>query len=225
MILSEKTIKYANATFPYLEIGFEESDSEVIDMARKNAMLLSEKVHPDDPAGVKRDKETIYNRNLAGTLSEVAFRFSVTQLGRELNSNPTFAKPEFVPSKDQIDVVVTGTGGPRTVEIRSSGYYKTSLKRVFTGAFSIIGWYTTMSKPGERRKDFYVQMVYGFDATQTESIVERDLSIIFAGGATQELLEQRGYDTDLKQYRARYRVINPIVKGIAPKEIIKLMLQ
>jgi len=224
MILSERTVRHSAGIFPYLQVDFEKSDSEVIDQATKNAMHLSEKVQASDPAGVKREKSAIYNRNLAGVLSEVAFRFSVSEVGRRISVGPTFANPQFVLAKDQIDVVVTGKGGPRTVEIRSSGFYKTSLERVFNGAFSIIGWYTTAKKPGETRKDFYTQMVYHFDSTKTEENVESGLSIIFASGASKELLKESGFDTDLKQYGATYRVINPLVKGIPPIDIVKMIL-
>jgi len=222
LILNDKRLVWNGAAFDYLEIEFAKND-QVFEKAIVQAKDLSEKVNPHDPSAVRRLKETIYNRTLAGVLSEIAFRYAISEVGA--GKNFSFGKSQFTNAAEQIDVALITREEKRTIEVRSSGWYLTSLERVFTGAFSVIGWYVTRTKLAEKKKDFYVQMLYNFDSSTTEMQLTREVVILFAAGATRALLEEKGKDSDLKQLKATYRVINPLVAAIEPHRLIQLMLK
>ncbi len=106
------------------------------------------------------------------------------------------------------------------IEIRSSGHYKQNLEEIYNRDFNIIGWYVTSTKGKEIKKDFYVLVLFPFSLDEIDEKFEDGIELYIAGGAMKEILESMGSDTNLKQYRAVYRVISPVTKGLDGVEII-----
>lgn len=216
-----KIINWDGRSYEYIEISLIGDDALLIEELKQRAVDLARVVRPEDPGGWRRDDYTKYCRCLVGVIAEAAFRHCVIAFGE--CKHIRFEHPQFGSLYDQIDIRLTVDERPLQVEVRSSCSYKMSLERVFTGAFSIIGWYKTLTKPSEKPKDYYAQIVYYFDANEVEKQLEKGLVLHFVGGASRQLLESSGQWDSLRKLGASYRVIRPIVIGTEPRELIAEM--
>ncbi len=218
MLAESKELRYDGKTFEYIQVSFSNDDAVLVEELKERALQLSNVVRPEDLGGWHRDDYTKYCRCLVGVIAESAFRLCVMKFSG--SSNIRFNHLQIGSSLEQIDVRVVVGERPVEVEVRSSCSYKTSFERVFTGAFSIIGWYRTSTKRSEKIKDYYVQVVFLFDSAEIEKQLEQGLVLYFAAGASRKLLEAIGEWSDLDQPGAEFRIIKPIVKGQEPRKLI-----
>ena len=132
---------------------------------------------------------------------------------------------------NQIDLELKINGKHVSIEIRSSFSYKTSVGRLFgyplingKGAFSIIGWYTSSSKPKEIKKDYYIFGIHQYYPSKIREMLNSTVEVIIASAVSKNTLETEGYDSTLKQNGAKFRVINPIKNSTPPLDGIKEIL-
>lgn len=175
------------------------------------AAELSQKVNVHDPSNKIRDQKERYIKGLGGTLAEYAVRkyIDIEASKQNLKVNISSKDESYM---GQIDLLIEVNGKKKTLEVRSSFFYKTSFTRLFNVA-SIIGWYKTQSKPGEYKKDFYLFVIHFYNPRDIEDLLKREFVFYIMGGAPKELLNNVGEDTFLEQEGATYRTIKPITKG------------
>jgi hypothetical protein len=111
------------------------------------------------------------------------------------------------------------------VEVRSS-FLRNPLAWGITQGFDVIGWYTTLTKPVERRKDFYFRVLYNFRESEAFRYIENGVTLYFVGGASKGLLQgPKGYNDDLDQPGANYRLIKPICAARDAEQILEEILK
>lgn len=225
--------EYIITTFSY------ESDKQVLDGLIDEAAELAGIVNPFGPDGRLRSTGVRFNKNLGGLLAERAFREYVDGLINKKNLNVRIKeiselKEEVVGniSWNQIDLILEVNGMIKTMEIRSSFSYKTSLRRLFgfplindKGAFSIIGWYTHTHKPIEEKKDYYIFCIHYYHPDNILVLCQDEIEVYIAGAASKETLEKKGYNSDLKQRGASFRIINPLRSVPDPVKVINDILE
>ena len=99
-----------------------------------------------------------------------------------------------------------------TLEVRSSFNYITSIERVLTGAFSIIGTYTTSYKHKETEKDFFITIIHRYKNDQIINLIYNKIELYIIGGVSKHILLKYGKNDEgkLKQKNASYKIISPI---------------
>lgn len=116
-------------------------------------------------------------------------------------------------------------GRPKDIEIRLSFSYKTYFRRLFTGAFSIIGPYVTPYKPSEIVKVYCIFLIHYYYFDTLEEKLENTLTIHFFGGGDPILFKNVGQWKQLGQSRTNYNVINPINKAYDAKMCLEKIFE
>lgn len=140
------------------------------------ATELSQKVNVHDPSNKIRDPTERYRKGLGGVLAEYAVRKYIDIETSKRNLKVSLSS-ENESGIGQIDLIIEVNGKKKTVEIRSSFFYKTSFERLFTVA-SIIGWYKTQFKPDEYIKDFYLFVIHFYHPADIESLLKKEFVFI-----------------------------------------------
>ena len=222
-----KPYQFGELTFTILNISYNSvDDSSLIDELKANAKILADQVDPHGPDGEERDYNTIYVMNLGSLLSEEGIKRIVQKYIDEHSIDAKILDSSYFPtSLKQIDLKMEINGKQKDVEIRASYSYKTTFERLFTGAFSIIGPYTTSFKPKEVVKDFYIFLIHYYHFDTLEEKLENTLTVHFFGGADPKLFNNVGQWKQLKQKGAYYCVINPIIKAYDAKLCLEKFLE
>lgn len=201
------------------------------DQITKEALKYAEKSHDDvsvfSPEGRPRDKNERLQKCFGGALAENVVRHHLSEILGDEGPKPTIKSNMMVHSTGQdIDVSIVDEGVSIEIEVRSSFSYRTTFERLFTGAFSIIGPYTTSTKPSEEPKDYYITVVYhSFRPSEIFEKLEKDgIEIHICGGAPQQVFFDRKQKRTLKQSGADYFIINPIIEALDYSEIDKMIL-
>jgi hypothetical protein len=173
------------------------------------------------PGARKRSDEERFDKCLGGAIAERIVIYYITKNLCEHGIKAEIQTNLMVDEEGQdIDITLNYNEKSVSLEVRSSFSYKTTLQRIFTGAFSILGWYTTSLKPKETHKDVYITVVYHFwPGHIRERADNNNLRVFIAGGATKELMASKGKDKHLKMKGATYRVINPILEGMTTDQL------
>jgi len=210
-----KTEELNHNGYKYLKFQyFIEDDSLALQQIKDNAKNLSGKVNPHAPDSRIREYNEIFGKNLGGLLAEYSNRKFLQEIIDENKINAKISDPVYNSSKNQTDLIITVNGKAKTVEVRSSFSYKTTFERLFEGAFSIIGWYTTENKPAEIKKDFYIFFVHFYNPELAKEKFENKVETFLLGAVSKETLEQIGQNSELKQGSlTKFRIINPIKKA------------
>jgi len=193
------------------------------DYIEKNRFLdeaetLSSSVGAADPSGRPRTREQKLCRALAGVVSEHICSTAIRDYARHHQLDLSVYKKTHVSASDQIDLTVSRADVSFDVEVRSSGHFKKNLQEIYNKDFSILGWYVTFAKMAEKKKDFYITVLFPFLIDEIFEQIEIKASI--AGGATKKMLDEIGVNRHLKQEGATYRVITPIAKASDGPEIL-----
>jgi len=207
IIATYKNYKYLTLSYTY------EKDKNVLEEIKNKAFNLAKTVDVHSPSGRERSFEERKDKAAGGVLAEYATISYLKKLIEEYSLNAEIKSTDFGSAKDQLDIKLDVNGKEKTVEVRSSFSYKTTFQRLFEGAFSIIGWYTTHAKPIEEKKDFYVFVVHYFHPKEILDRLSDKIQTHILGVVSKETLEKIGEDKTLDQYGAQYRVINPIIKA------------
>jgi len=223
--------RYITTTFQFSK------DKALLESIVNEATHLSKKVPPHAPSGYLRPFSVRLDKNIGGLLAEEAFKIYVEDLIKTKRLNAKVVRVAVTEESieeigTQIDFVLDVNGKRKTVEVRSSFSYKTNFPRLFgipliedKGAFSIIGWYKHQHKPQEEKKDYYVFVIHFYHPTEVQKKCKSEVTVYIAGAASKETLETKGFDDDLKQKGAKYRIINPLISVPDPVDVIDEMLE
>ena len=232
-------IEYINGNgYRYVTTSFQFSnDKSQLESIIAKASMLSGVVSPFDPKGDFRPFSVRLSKNTGGTLAEESFKMYVQSLIKTNGLNAKIIDTNVREEIDeqigtQIDVLLEVNGKKKSIEVRSSFSYKTSFKRLFgiplyngKGAFSIIGWYKHQHKPEEERKNYYIFVIHYYHPTKIGQYCKNEVTAYIAGAASEKTLETKGYDDNLKQRGAMYRVINPLISVADPIDVIDEILE
>jgi hypothetical protein len=210
--------EYIHAIYKYKD------DKDVLDAILEKAYKLSGKVNPHSSGGSYREENTRINKLTGGLLLEhsvtEAFKTIAERNSKIFSINTSsFEQDQSLESMgfNQIDLELDIDGKIIKVEIRFFFSYKTTVKRLFgfplknnRGAFSLIGWYKSANKPMEVKKDFYIFGIHFYNPKLVIEKVKSQVEVMIATGASKETLEKIGFDDNLKQSNATFRIINPI---------------
>lgn len=243
MEINEYIIKCPKRDFTCIEFKFNHNDSKDVEQLNKlisSGRELATKVNPAlaMDSSHTRDFETVLKNAIAGVLAEFCWRYWLNDQARKMNVNLEVKTTEFKNTTNQIDMIVSYSHNvTKSIEVRSSFPY-TGLKNAVCRAFRILGWYTNPIKTKEIQKDYYVGVLFPFEASEFYEKLKSELfSCYLSGGATRKLLQQSEhakdkelipyYDIDMtySPQVARYRVIEPIVNGYDAKEITQHILR
>lgn len=218
--------EYVNVKFIYSE------DKEIIDELIKKAKELSDKVSPYDPGKNFRTANTRLKKNIGGLLAEKAFECYLNYLIKNNNLNAKIINITDLQeitvgnqSWNQIDLSIDVNGTVKTIEIRSSFSYKTKFERLFKGAFSLIGWYTHSYKPIEEKKDYYILGIHYYHPDKINDLCKNEVIVHIAGAASKNTLEDKGYNDNLRQAGANFRIIKPLINVPDPVTTIRRLLE
>jgi len=197
----------------YYEVSFKPGDS-LLDSAKKLGFERAQKVHPAGTDGRVRPPEVIVRRNILGVLAELVASEILKETIRTKGVDAHIIQSGVSEIQEwgdtEIDIMLQVEDSVFEVEVRSS-CLRNPLEWGITKGFDVIGWYTTQTKTVERRKDFYLRILYNFDEKDATEYIEKGITLYFVGGASKTLLQgPRGYNTDLDQPGANYRCIKPI---------------
>ena len=215
-------------TFEYLSVTYDASE---LNHVLRDAKALSQVVNAKDPSGSTRRGDLLYSKNLGGLISEKLvgdlLRLTASSFGSTaLVLGATWTKLNA--DDYQIDHVVVRNDRRYSIETRSSFSYKTfSVNRVVSGAFSIVGPYSTQQKSHESIKDFYAfAFFYQEPLALLNSALMGEVKIYFAGGATREMMldNKVSESSNLGMKGAAYRVIRPITRALDANTFLKTVL-
>jgi len=211
----------------YYEVSFKPGDS-LLESAKTLGLARAKKVHPAGTDGRRRPPDVILRRNILGVLAELATReiLETAMRNKRISASITHSGVSEIQEWGDTEIDITILVGDKEfeMEVRSS-FLRNPLTWGITQGFDIIGWYTTLTKPTERRKDFYLRVLYNFRESEAPSYIESGLTLYFVGGASKALLQgPRGYNDNLDQQGANYRLIKPICAGRDADKILDEIL-
>ncbi len=224
--------EYIHAFYTYKD------DKDVIDSILEKAYNLSGKVNPHSSGGNYREENIRINKLTGGLLLEHAVTEAFKIVSERNNkkfeiSSSSFEQDQSLESMgfNQVDLELDIDGKKVQVEIRSSFSYKTTVNRLFgfplkndRGAFSLIGWYKSANKPMEVKKDYYIFGIHFYNPSLVIDKVKNQVEVMIVTGASKETLEKIGFDDNLRQQDAVFRIINPIKDAPEVSTVINKIL-
>lgn len=227
----KKTIQAISCGHPahtyqnYLSLSFDNTDpllQKAIEIGKQRSRL----VNPSNPSGWIRDTSRLESTNIRGALAEICTEeiLSTEIKKRELHASIEQASEIItgIEGVTQVDLYLTINGKTFEIETRSSCVRKGTNFGITSGFFNIVGWYKTITKPSETKKDLYLMYLYGFDESETMSKLTNNIEVCFVGGATKSMLQgSLGSDVTMKQIQgALYRGISPICAALDSQQIL-----
>lgn len=199
-------------------------DRLVIDNIINKSKQLLDKLNSKAPNGIVRNSAHKENMIVGGLLAEHSIHFCLNEISKTKKIdlkilNSTFDEDNNSVLGNQTDLSISVNGIIKTIEVQSSFCYKyyTTLGRLIgfplkngKSAYSIIGWYSASYKKLEIHKDYYLFIIHYYNPEDLKIKIYDFLDVYIVGGASKKTLEEKGYDTNLGQNGAKYRVINPI---------------
>jgi len=191
---------------------------------------MQKKQNKNDPSGEIRGEDKIIFNNVAGVLAEEVVKEYLKKLIIDFKINAKIVPTPFTDHKTHRDIKIEVNGKTKTIEVRSSFQIspRLTISGVLTWAFRLLGRYTTKYKKGEPEKDFYITIIHRYRNEEILRNIKNKAEVYIIGGASKEVFEAMGFDDDsgLKQGKACYRVIKPIIsvkKGVT--EVFKEILE
>ncbi len=222
MRISEQT----SGGYNYVVITLnKKEDGEILSRIKQKAKDDATKVNKKAPNGRIRSDELIQYNNLGGVLAEEVVKIYLNSKTEELKVSAEIFSPPFTGHLEHRDIKIDIDGKIKTIEVRSSFQYRTSLERVFVGAFSLIGNYVTSYKGEEPKKDFYIQVIHRYENPEILEKIDDEVEVFIIGGGSKELFEKIGEERFLKQEGAKYLLINPINKTEGINALAKEILE
>jgi len=212
----------------YYEVSFEPGDP-FLESAKKLGFERAQKVHPAGTDGRVRPPDVIVRRNILGVLAELVSKKILEEAIRNKGVSASIIQSGVSEIQEwgdtEIDITIQVRESVFEVEVRSS-FLRNPLTWGITQGFDVLGWYTTLTKRAERKKDFYLRVLYNFDEEEASEYIKNGVTLYFVGGASKGLLQgPRGYNTDLDQLGANYRCIKPICAARDADQILDEMLR
>jgi len=212
----------------YWEVSFKPGDT-LLESAKKLGFERAKKVHPAGTDGRIRPPNVIVRRNILGVLAELATKEILEQAIRNKGVSARIIQSGVSEIQEwgdtEIDITIQVRELVFEVEVRSS-FLRNPLTWGITKGFDVLGWYTTLTKTVERKKDFYLRVLYNFAEKKASEYIEKGVTLYFVGGASKGLLQgPRGYNTDLDQHGANYRCIKPICAARDADQILEEILR
>lgn len=198
-------------------------DSPLITKIKKKAIVVSGKVNPKNLGREVRTKAEIYIHCLSGIFAEEAVKEYLRKLGSQNHLNLEVIEEEFNSYETHVDVKIKINEKIKTIEVRSSFQYLTTLSRAINGKFGLLGTYIHKSKTHEKIKDFHITVLHRCNPEAFERNLNRfnQETLIIGGVSREDLLEQGEKDEGrLKQEGVEYLQVRPIIS--APKDTIDL---
>lgn len=215
----------------YVEFNFPKGDP-LLEQAKQRGIEMAKKVNINDPSGNARTLDERIPSNCRGALSEIATKIllqnAIDERGIDATLTESTEMINTIEGVTQIDLQINIHNNQYEIETRSSCVRNGTEFGITSGKINLLGWYSTISKPGETKKDFYAMYLFPFDASDTMSKFDNGITFHFVGGATKGMLQgPLGCDasTMLKQSRANYRGINPICAVLDASKFIDNILQ
>lgn len=175
----------------------------------------------EDPSGEIRPDDLILWRNIGGVLAERVIKIYLQRIIDENKIDAQILPSPFTTHAEHRDIKIKVNGREKTIEVRSSFQYLTSIQRVFTGAFCLIGKYTTSFKFQEPDKDFYMTIIHRYPPEEILSKFDNSVEAFILGGGSKKTFAIYGsIDPKMKQRNANYITIRPIIK--APDDTLKV---
>lgn len=200
-----------SGNYKYIVVEFSNRiDSDLLKAIKERAEEDSKNVNPMSPSGEIRPEDLIYFNNIGGIIAEESVKSYLMLLIKSNNLNAEILPSPFINCQDHRDIKIRVNDKVKTIEVRSSFQYKTTLQRVFSGAFSLIGKYTTSHKGQEPDKDFYVTVIHRYENKQMMLMLQSKIEVLIVGGAHSDIFNKIGEKKFLKQENAEYLIINPI---------------
>ena len=169
-----------------------------------------------NPSGKRRSEKEKRSTRYLGVLSE---KLLVNHFRSKLGPDVHISNKTFVDHDAHVDIEIQVGEKITTLEVRSSFPYS-NLKDVVCRYFNVIGPYVTSYKPTERPKDFYLLGLINEAVAQFD--FQRKHKFYLAGGASYQLLKEKGKRDTLKQRGANYLVI-PLVQAMDAVEIVDVI--
>lgn len=198
-------------------------DASLIARIKKKALAVSGKVNPKNLGREIRADRDKYIHCLSGIFAEEVVKGYLHKLGVENNLNLEIVEEEFNSYETHIDVKIKLNEVIKTIEVRSSFQYLTSLSNALNGKFALIGIYTHKSKIKEDMKDFHVTVFHRCKPEEFENYLEKfNPETLIIGGISKEDLIKYGKKDEgkFKQQGTEYLEIRPIKS--APKDTVDL---
>lgn len=213
---------------------------EFSDIERAKAIVNKKISHVDihSPAGVKRSRDVIYSRLLAGKLADHAVEFLLksciakNSLNYKIQEYDSVRNDNFL-HPDPYDILIIGQSLSYELEVRSSFCYLIKEEKLLIDKLSIYGFYTSRTKSFEPPKDYYWQVVFynkPKDLVQTEdfsaaTIFEDDiingcLEAYIVGGGPRSMFQSDKAVIRSDQDGAYYHSIFPISNGYDCAELL-----
>lgn len=214
------THNYQNYTF----FSFTKGDQILLDAIRIGKQRATQ-VNPRDPSGNIRSPKVLEATNIRGALTELCtdyiLRQEISNRMKNVQISQSDEMEDTIEGKTQVDLTLMFANKNFEIETRSSCVKNGIEFGIQSGYFNIVGWYSTASKPGETKKDFYLMYLFGFDAADTLNYLDNRIQVAFVGGASKSMLQGTlGSDETMKQTSASYRGINPICKAFDSQQIL-----
>lgn len=212
--------------YRWIKAELSETDNNLLEEIKKKAIETSKQVNPKNLGREIRDEKELFLHNLAGIFAEEVIKGYLTQI-KESN-NVKVIKRDFEGYGTHVDVDVEVNGVLKTIEVRSSFQYKTSISRVLNGAFAIIGPYTHSSKKQEKIKDFYITVIHRCEPLLFAENLDKFNSVTnIIGGVSKENLIKLGKkdDGNFKQKGVEYLEVRPIVSAPDVVDLFKEILK
>lgn len=194
-------------------------DFTILDEIKVKAEEDAKKMRKEDPSGKIRPDDLIYFRNVGGVLAERIVKIHLQNLINKHKINARLLPSKFTTHAEHRDIKIEVNRKIKTIEVRSSFQYKTTVERVFTGSFCLLSTYTTSIKKTEIEKDFYITVIHRYEPKEILSKFDSSIEAFILGGGSKETFAKLGsIDPKLNQNKADYFTIRPIIK--APDSLI-----
>lgn len=221
-----------SVSFHTVHYRFEfEHDAEWLKQVYHRGIELMHAVHSGAANESNRDrsKRKIEIDCVAGILAEQCWKNYLNKMAGEKRITET----EFRGAATQIDLKIKGTD--KKIEVRSSFPRNGIQFAIFNTRyqFDILGPYDNRVKKGEVQKDFYVRVLYPFDANIFFEKFKGTLDVYLTGGATWAMMQDKRYykikdlterNMSLSEYeKSTYRVI-PMSLALDTPQIAEMIL-
>ncbi len=213
---------------------------ESIDIERATFIVNKKISHVDihSPAGIKRSRDVIFSRLLAGKLADHAVEFllksciSKNDLNYKIQEYDSVRNDNFL-NPDPYDILIVGSNFNYEIEVRSSFCYRLKDKELLIDKLSSYGFYTSRTKTFEPPKDFYWQVVFynkprdlvqlgDFSAATIfeDDIINGCLEAYIVGGGPRSMFQSDTAVIRSDQDGAYYHSIFPISNGYDCAELL-----
>lgn len=221
-----KEESYLNYVYVVASLTYSD-DQQKIDYILKKAETTSKKVNQKYLNGQLCSPHLKKLNNIGGILAEEVVKEYIKFLIQENSIDAEILDDEFTDYESHRDIKVRVGKIIKTIEIRSSFNYLAKLEGVLSGKFSLLGKYVTSYKSYEPEKDFYITVIHRYKNEEIGERIKSKVNVFIIGGASKEKFKEIGVidKEKLKQNKATYNIISPIIKADNVPRMFKEILE